>query len=192
MIILRLCSTEDIHVILELQESVFADLGDQSDLLRRNTEETFERCMKEPNFTIGVFDGEDLAALCIMEDARGRADDLGISIKNEQAKQSKYADFKLVMVKKEYRGQGLQKALMGILEKNARKRGYQYLLTSVSPYNQYSRENIRSMGYTYDTSKTLYGGLEREIYVKCIEGASVTECTEFLQRKDICIDTALQ
>ncbi len=192
MIILRLCSTEDIHAILELQESVFADLGDQSDLLRRNTQETFERCTKEPNFTIGVFDKERLIAICIMEDARGRNDDLGISIKNDLVRQSVYADSKLVMVKKEYRGLGLQKALMGLLEINACKRGYQYLLTSVSPDNAYSRSNIIGMGYVYDTDKTLYGGLKREIYIKTVSDTPCKETAAFLSRDDVRIDTAIQ
>ena len=192
MITIRFCSTDDVQAILALQESVFEDLGDKSDLLRRNTAETFERCTKEPNFTIGVYDKEELIAVCIMEDARGREDDLGISIKNEQVKQSKYADSKLVMVKKKYRGQGLQRALMCMLEENARKRGYQYLLTSVSPDNSFSHLNIIGMGYVYDTDKTLYGGLKREIYVKLVEANTDSRDSGFFRRDGICIDAALQ
>ena len=161
---IRFCKEEDLERILALQEEVFADLEDRASLLRRNTRETFQRCLQEPNFTLGVFDGGELIAVSIMEDARGREDDLGIRLQTHKIHD--YADFKLVMVRRGYYGRGLQKTLMRITENMAYKRGYRWFCTSVSPDNVYSRENIRAMGYELDSRMELYGGLEREIYVK--------------------------
>lgn len=160
----RFCDEEQIPAILELQDDIFEVLGDDADLLRRNTEETFRRCLRLPNFTLGVFDGNRLAALAIMEDARGRDDDLGIKVRQHTL--GTYADSKLFMVRREYRGHGLQRTLERILEDIAYARGYRWLCTSVSPDNLYSRRNIVASGYEWDSTMELYGGLRRDIFVK--------------------------
>lgn len=163
---IRFCTEGDLPAILSLQEVVFDALGDQRDLLRRNTPETFVRCLHAPNFTLGVFDGGELIALSIMEDARGRDDDLGTRLKRH--KLSDYADYKLAFVHPAYRGHGLQRSLMALIEDIAFKRGYRWLCASVSPDNEFSRRNIEAQGFELDSRAELYGGLEREIFVKRI------------------------
>lgn len=160
----RFCQESHIPAILELQEHIFDVLGDDANLLRRNTRETFERCLRVPNFTLGVFDGDCLVALAIMEDARGREDDLGAQIRQHTL--GRYADSKLFVVRKEYRGHGLQRKLEDLLEQIAYSRGYRWLCSSVSPDNTYSRRNIIASGYEWDSTMELYGGLQRDIFVK--------------------------
>ncbi|MDO5107947.1 MAG: Mur ligase family protein, partial [Coriobacteriaceae bacterium] len=169
---IRFCDVTNIPAILELQEVVFEALGDDADLLRRNTRETFIRCLDAPNFTLGVFDGDTLIALSIMEDARGRDDDLGIQIKNHTLED--YADYKLTLVHPAYRGHGLQRTLVAMIEEIAFWRGYRWLCVSVSPENVHSRNNIIASGFTLDCTAELYGGLKREIYVKELSAADAS------------------
>lgn len=160
----KVCNENNIDEICLLQEGVFEDLNENLSILRKNTKETFLRCMKTPNMIIGLFDGSKLIGLSILEDARGREDDLGNKLCKHDI--SSYTDLKLIMIRKKYYGNGFQRALMWLIEKKAYQKGYHYLCTSVSPNNQYSKNNILKAGYTFDSITSLYGGLEREIYVK--------------------------
>lgn len=188
MLNIRQCKIGDIEEILELQDKVFLDLAENADLLRKNTRETFERCMKEPNFFVGLYDDAEMVGLGIMEDARGRDDDLGVVICRHSLSKGAYADCKLVMIRKPYYGRGLQRALMWIIEKNAYKRGYRYLITSVSPDNPYSRNNIIAMGYKYDTNKNMYGTLNRDVFIKELKIAdynqSIADFAESLEGRE--------
>lgn len=172
---IRFCGEGDVPAILRLQECVFRDLGEKSDFLRRNTEETFLRCVRPPNFTLGAFDAGDLVALTIMEDARGRDDDLGVRLETHDLARETYADYKLAMVRSDHRGRGLQRRLLRLAEEIAHQKGYRWFCTSVAPGNEHSRVNIRAAGFALDSEKELYGGLRREIYVKRLEGASAKD-----------------
>lgn len=160
---LRKCNNEDLKSILQLQNYVFERL-DNPAILRRNTEHILSQCLVEPSFTIGVYNKNELIGTIIMVVPSGDETDLRVNLKLHTVHNA--ADFKLVMIKEEYRGHGLQCALMWVMEKIAFIRGYEYLCVSVSPENLYSRRNITRSGYEFDHSEVLYGGLDREIYVK--------------------------
>ena len=183
----RLCEKGDLDDIMALQDAVFCSIGENANILRRNTEETFLRCMSAGNITIGVFDGGILAGVAIMEDARGRDDDLGIRLKTPVPEE--YADMKLVMLRREYYGRGLQRKLMTILEKLAYMSGYRVFCTSVAPDNSYSRDNMIRLGYEYDSSMALYGGLARDIFVKRL---TMTEDEAEMLRDAASTEEALQ
>lgn len=160
---LRKCNSEDLKSILQLQNYVFEKLENPS-VLRRNTEHIFSQCLVEPSISIGVYNKNELIGLIIMVVPSGDETDLRANLKLHTVQCA--ADFKLVMIKEEYRGHGLQYALMWVIEKLAFIRGYKYLCVSVSPKNMYSKRNIIRSGYEFDHSEILYGGLEREVYVK--------------------------
>ncbi|HUM84384.1 MAG TPA: GNAT family N-acetyltransferase [Lachnospiraceae bacterium] len=159
----RQCREADLDSILELQDAVFKFLENQ-DVLRRNTPQILRQCLQEPNFTVGVYDRERLVGLAVLVEPSGGETDLRKNLKCHTVE--KAADFKLVMVRKEYRGLGLQHFLMQLLEEKAAAKGYKYLCVSVSPDNIYSRRNIIGAGYEFDHREKLYGGLDREVYVK--------------------------
>lgn len=162
----RKCTEFDVGAILDLQESVVDGLVDPT-WLRVNTEKTFMRCVAEPNVTFGIFDGDTLVAIGIMEDAAGRNDDIGLYVQNHEIHD--HVDAKLFLVRERYRGMGLQRYLIGEVERVARDRGYAWLCASVSPKNLFSKRNLLSCGFEYDCTQSLYGGLTRDVLVKRID-----------------------
>jgi len=163
---IRKCTKTDINDILKLQEYVIEHLKDKS-VLRCNTEEMFIHCMQEPNLTLGVYHNNILIALSIFVDERGTSEDLSVNIKKDN--NDVCANFKLVIVKDDYRGMHLQRNLMWILERYAYENGYTKLCTTVSPDNKYSLNNIEKSSYKFEMEVIKYGGLNRYLYVKDIK-----------------------
>lgn len=163
---LKVCTKNDLDDIWNLQETVIEGLSDKT-LLRKNEITMFERCLTNDNVTLGLYDQMNLIALAILVDENGNEEDLSKDLEKHAVIRS--ANLKLIMVKKEYRGNHLQSALMWILEKYAYNKGYTHLCTTVSASNIFSLHNIQIMGYDYDHSAIKYGGLSREVYVKDIK-----------------------
>lgn len=191
-LLVKKCDKNDLNSILKLQDIIFMGLENPS-ILRRNTEHILAQCLKDPNVTIGVYDQNDLIGVIILVEPSGEETDLRKNLKCHSI--DKAADFKLIMIKKEYRGYGLQRSLMWLLEKIAHNIGYKFLCVSVSPNNEYSKRNIINSAYEFDHQENLYGGLEREVYVKELRvshyNASVikyvNECEE-KKRLDVKLD----
>ncbi len=161
---IRQCTTDDIDSIMALQKQVILDLEDKS-LLRENNAEMFTSCVNFPNLTLGIFNPtEELVALGILCDMRGTNEDLSLGLLQHTVDVS--ANLKLIMVRKDFRGLGMQNKLMSLLEEYARNNGYTHLCTTVSPNNIHSLRNIENMGYVYDHSEEKYGGLLRSVLVK--------------------------
>jgi len=163
---IKKCSENDIDDILNLQEYVIDHLEDKS-VLRRNTKAMFLHCMQEPNLTLGVYHQNEMIALSIFVDERGTSEDLSTNIKKEA--NDVCANFKLVIVRDDFRGRHLQSNLMWILERYAYEHGYTKLCTTVSPDNLYSLNNIEKLQYQFELEAVKYGGLRRYLYVKDIK-----------------------
>ena len=163
---IKKCTENDINDILNLQEYVIDHLKDKS-VLRRNSKEMFLHCMQKPNLTLGVYNHNEMIALSIFVDEKGTSEDLSINIKKEV--NDVCANFKLVIVKDDFRGIHLQRNLMWILERYAYENGYTKLCTTVSPDNKYSLNNIESLQYKFELEAIKYGGLKRYLYVKDIK-----------------------
>ena len=116
------------------------------------------------NIALGVFVDDELIAIGIAVDPIPPETDLRSNLQNHSV--DKAMDLKLSIVKEKFRGYGLQRALIWVLEKLACQRGYTHYCTSVSPNNPYSYNNVLAMGYEYDHQEELYGGLLRNVYVK--------------------------
>lgn len=164
-LVLKKCTMSDVDQIYNFQKIIIDGLVDK-EVLRENSRSMFERCVQTPNLTIGVFDSSELIALAIFVDERGNEEDLSRDLVNHDVDIA--ANFKLIMVKKEYRGNGFQKALMWILERYAYNHGFTHLCTTVSNKNIYSLNNIKDSGYEYDHNAIKYGGLSRDVFVKDI------------------------
>jgi ribosomal protein S18 acetylase RimI-like enzyme len=69
----------------------------------------------------------------------------------------------------QYRGHGLQKEMIGLLEIDAYEMGGKYSFTSISPLNTYSINNFNDSGYTIVCeNKKLYNDVIRTIFVKSL------------------------
>lgn len=161
----RPCGPEDLDTILAIQEEAFSLLEDNQ-WLRRNSREMLDSCLRAPHVTIGVYCGDELAAFGVLYIAGESEENLGRKIGLTGKDILTTANFKLVIVRPAYRGNGLQRALTVRLEQLAREMGFARICSSVSPYNRYSADNFVAMGYKPGGHAVLYGGLERTIFYK--------------------------
>lgn len=163
--IIASCTAHHVQEIYQLQNEIIQGLS-RKDLLRRNTIEAFYSCIKAPNVTLGVFSGNKLIGVGILVRAEGSEEDLSLNLKCHQVQVP--ANLKLIMIKEEFRGRGLQRKLMTELETIARAQGITHLCTTVSGDNVYSLNNIRAFGFEFDHDAIKYGGLARKVFVKDI------------------------
>lgn len=96
------------------------------------------------------------------EENMGR--DIGIS----EEELPKVAHMESVAILPEYRGHGLQYRLMLEGEEELKRRGYQYLMCTIHPDNQFSKNNAIRQGYEVMATKEKYGGFLRDILLKRI------------------------
>jgi GNAT superfamily N-acetyltransferase len=162
---LRHCNPSHLDAVIELNETVYAALPDQS-VLRHNSAEMIASCLNEPNVTLGFWDDNLLVAIgmlyvpqCMEED---HFHELGLQGEYRSANQ------KLFLVREAYRGLGLQRKLIREVEKIARERGFNILCTTVAPNNSFSINNFLKEGYVYAKTELKYGGLERNLYYKLL------------------------
>lgn len=76
------------------------------------------------------------------------------------------AHMESVAIFPEYRGHGLQHIMMQSAEKELKERGFRYLLCTVHPDNEFSRNNVVRQGYEVVLTKEKYGGHIRDILLK--------------------------
>ncbi len=159
--LIKPCVEEDLKRILDIQEETFKQL-EESDVLRRNTPEMLYECLKPPHLTLGAWYMGELAAFSVLyfpDDEENLAKLLdGVDVSN-----LKSANYKLCIVRKEFRGNSLQYLLGTELIKVAKEQGVQILCCTASPHNPYSISNIEKMGFTYNKTLQKYG-FERNLY----------------------------
>lgn len=160
---IRYLNEDDLPAILELQEETILGLKDKT-ILRKNSPEILLQSISEQNIALGVFINDELIAIGLTVLPVPPETDLRENLQNHTVDNA--MDLKLIIVKEKYRGNGLQKKLIRLMEEEALSRGITHLCTSVSPNNPYSYNNVLAMGYEFDHQEEIYGGLLRNIYVK--------------------------
>lgn len=164
MLTFRKLDLTSIAQLLEIQEEAFATIED-TDILRRNTHETFAVCFAEPSLVTGVFDGDEMVAFGILYAAGKDKENLAYDLDGCDDV-TKFANIKLVIVRQAYRGRGLQRALIRHFENYAIEQGFVGLCSTASPKNIYSCNNLKACGYTVAKTLQKYGGKERWLFVK--------------------------
>lgn len=76
------------------------------------------------------------------------------------------AEVKRVFVKKEYRGMGLSKELMEMLEKRAREKGFQYFILESGEPLVAAMALYRKIGYKVIPNYGQYVGMEKSVCMK--------------------------
>ena len=79
------------------------------------------------------------------------------------------AQVESTVVRSDYRGNGLQKILCEKIEEIAKKEKVKILASTASPYNGYSVNTFKKLGYKIKKEKLKYGGLRRYVLAKEIE-----------------------
>lgn len=78
----------------------------------------------------------------------------------------KVAQIESTIVKEEYRGNRLQKIICEELEKFTLDDNVEILCATASPYNEFSVNTFKNLGYEIKKDKLKYGGLRRYVLVK--------------------------
>lgn len=162
----RILKDKNVGEILALQDRVIATL-DNPDLLRKNTEQMFFECVNEPNYSIGAFYNGTLIGIGVLYYPTDQTEDLSHLLVGVDIKGKKSANYKLCMVDKDYRGNGLQITLGKMLEDRAKKDGVNLLCATVSPINSYSESNMLKLGYILNTTLPKYG-MVRNLFYKFV------------------------
>lgn len=159
------CSVENIDEICALQDEAFCSMSDDT-MLRRNSSETLLSCLREPHFTLGAFHNGVLAGFAVMFVPGLSDENIALSAGFSESEAAETVNFKLVIVKPDYRGNGLQKEFILRLDALAKEKGYKKIFATVAPNNEYSKNNFLNSGYEFHSQKVKYGGLVRNIYYK--------------------------
>jgi hypothetical protein len=162
--IIRQCNIEQLDEILRIQNETLAELP-SVDILRANTVQMLEECLKPPHYTVGAWYDGVLAAFSVLYYPHNDEENLSLCLKSVDIAGLKTANNKLCIVRKEYRGNSLQYHLGLLLERQAVSTGVQLMCATVSPKNQYSINNILRLGFTYNRTLKKYG-YERNLYYK--------------------------
>ncbi len=155
---------DNLDELMDVQEETFASLEDASSL-RRNTKETFAVCFAKPSVAYGVYYNGEMIAFGMLYCAGDTDENLGLSL-DEKVDLSKVANVKITVVRPNYRGNGLQRYLIKILEEHAKENGYTICMATAAPDNKYSMDNFYLSGYKCVKVLKKYGGLERALLYK--------------------------
>lgn len=163
----RQCNEKHLEDILQLQKEAFFTLPDKT-LLRHNPPELLERCLIDPNYTLGVFCDNKLIAIGVLFDGGLTDSNLGKDVGFTEEELYNVINAKLFIVSEKYRGNGLQQLLIEKLVEKAKEKGKEVICASVSPDNLYSIRNFEKCGFLFHSEKIKYGGMRRSIYYKNI------------------------
>lgn len=159
-------SKKHIDEIFKLQNMVFAE-GYTEDKIRFNTTSMFEDFFNENQYSIGLFCDENLIAFGLAKINPVQNELLSESeMKKILERNANFAIIKLIVVKKESRGHGLQRFILNYLETNLIKKNVNTFIASVSPINIYSLKNFIALDYKKIKRKRIYNNHDRYILLK--------------------------
>lgn len=164
----RHLAADDLEEIMEVQQKVIDALPNK-ELLQPLTEEEFLTILTGGGIMLGAFVEDGLIAfraLLIPElDDEGLGADIGLA-KEEDLRRVMYLEITNVLPT--YRGYGLQKQLGNMIMKEIDISRFDYVLSTVMPYNIPSLKDKFYQGMHIEKLKDKYGGKLRYIFVKYV------------------------
>jgi GNAT superfamily N-acetyltransferase len=163
---IRACRESDLDELMHLQEIVCKGIKDQNIFVSTSREEN-SRYLHKPNIILGVFSEKRLIAYCSIAFPGTDSDNLGWDLGwlSEQVKNCAKLD--TVLVEPSFRGRGLQRVLIHkAIEKAQNDLVNGSILTTVSPQNSHSLQNMQTEGFQILLKTEKYGGRERFILGK--------------------------
>ena len=156
----RRASTDDIDGICLLMSTVAA-LSNDSALYVADDAHFVVRHILDEGFTIVAFVDNLLAGFCLLRLPGTQDDNLGRDLGLPFIDLSTIAHIESVAVYPEYRGMGLQTALVTECERAVNRSTVRVMMCTVSPDNLHSLKNFERLGYRIAKTTRKYGGLER-------------------------------
>lgn len=152
--------------IMELQKIIIDGL-ENKELYADTEREEFEEYIKKNGKIIGcVTEDNELIAMGVYAKKGYDKSNYGYDIGLEGEELLKVGQIESTVVKEKYRGNKLQKVICKELEKIAVKEEIKVLCATASPYNEFSVNTFKSLGYEIKKDKLKYGGLRRYVLAK--------------------------
>ena len=154
--------------IMELQKIIIDGL-ENKELYADTEREEFEEYIKKNGKILGcVTEDDELIAMGVYAKKGYDKSNYGYDIGLDNEELLKVGQIESTVVKEEYRGNKLQKIICEELEKIAVKEDTKILCATASPYNEFSVNTFKSLGYEIKKDKLKYGGLRRYVLAKII------------------------
>ena len=152
--------------IMQLQKIIIDGL-ENKELYADTEREEFEEYIKKNGKILGcVTEDDELIAMGVYAKKGYDKSNYGYDIGLENEELLKVGQIESTVVKEEYRGNKLQKIICEELEKIAVKEDTKILCATASPYNEFSVNTFKSLGYEIKQDKLKYGGLRRYVLAK--------------------------
>lgn len=157
-----------INKMMELQDEVYNGLENKELYVASSKEELEKYISKNKGCSLGCVTVEDnkLIAMGVYRKLGYDKENYGYDLELEGDELLKVGQLELTVVKDEFRGNKLQKIICEKLEQIAKKDNITIMSATASPYNKYSLNTLKSIGYTVIKDKLKYGVLRRYVLVK--------------------------
>lgn len=162
--IMREFSYNELDQLMELQKDVYSNI-DNKKLYQMRRKEEFIEFLNNGGIFLGVFVNNQLVAARITDVPGLQRHNYGYELNFSKEKLLKSIHFKIMLVKSEYRGNGLQIRTMRLVEKIFIHKGFQFGLCRISPDNYYSIKNALHFGLEIKAIKKFKAD---NGYVRCI------------------------
>lgn len=161
--VFRCCGLDQLDNILDVEREAIDSL-ERPDMLRHNTIEMWKKCLQPPHYCMGAWIGEELVAFAVLYvPQKGDVEDLAVLVEQQDTADIASANFKICIVKPQWRGRHLQVRLGRRLHEEAGRRGYRLLCATASPHNAASIKSLIRLGYHADHMIEKYG-FERVLF----------------------------
>ena len=158
-----------IDKIMNLQSKIY-DLLDKKNFYFNTSREEFINIINKIGKVIGCITEDDqLIAIGVYAAYGLNEENYGYDLDFSKEDILKTINFESTIVLPEYRGNGLQRKIIEVLEEAALEEDIKYIGATADPENVYSVNNIKSMGFEIVKEKEKYGGLRRYIFKKLIK-----------------------
>ncbi|CDM69470.1 N-acetyltransferase GCN5 [Clostridium bornimense] len=155
-----------IEKIMNLQENILNGI-ENKEIYAASTTEEFEEVILSKGKIIGcVTEEDDLIAMGVYVENGYGDHNYGYDLEIQGEELLKVCQIESTVVDEVYRGNRLQKIICEIIENIARERKMKLITATASPYNPYSVNTFKGLGYEIKKDKLKYGGLRRYILAK--------------------------
>ena len=158
---------QDIPDILRMIHEIYSELPNK-EWFSLDSDEEVTSYMMTGGFGLKAMCDGRLAGVFIARAKNLGDENLGYDLKFDEEQRKQSAHMEIAMVRRAYRGNGLQKKLMEAAEEQLRSAGFRWLMGTAHPDNVYSVHNFEQLGYKLVTKALKYGGLPRYIFCKKI------------------------
>ncbi len=157
-----------IDKIMDFQQEIIDGL-EEKEWYSPSTKEEFLEILKKGRILGCVLEDDSLIAISVYINWGYEQYNYGYDLNIKGEDLLRVGQIESTLVKEEFRGNRLQRKMCMILEETSKKSGDRIISATASPYNIYSVNTFKALGYSIEDDKLKYGGLRRYVFKKVIQ-----------------------